>query len=252
MSNTRTYLWLAGLLLILGLSATDLHARRPKSRGEEAKTEQRSFDPNRLDGYRKDPKYHYDRDKIKLPKPREREEEREFTPAPRPRYSGPRWELGPLFKGIMWVLIIAVAIFLILQLFKVNFKSLFKKRSDKAKVVAVADIEEQPEDITKMEFEDLLQAAIDAGNFRIAVRLLYLRSLKLLTENGLIAWRQEKTNHQYLRELQDPSLKPKFGDVTLIFEYIWYGEVPVAKDEFNMARASFIEFEQSLRQKYAV
>ncbi len=253
-NSIERYLQMAGLGLLLLLGNPQLRAQGETAAATPATTEyhERSFDQARLEGYRNNPKYKYERDKPeppkRKPKPREQRTFRESRPV---HFDGPRGDFSGAVKVIFWVLIVGVATFLIFQLFKVNWRLLFKKRSDKAKVVAEQEIPIE-EDINRMEFEDLLQAAIDAGRFRVAVRLLYLRALRQLSDQALITWRKEKTNHEYIREIKDLGLRPVFSDVTLIFEYIWYGEFPVDKDDFNIARASFLQFEQTLRQKHAV
>lgn len=247
MNNINHLLRLCGLAIVLVLLSPRMQAQEAPSGYVE-----RSFDKGSLEGYRSDPDYQYHRDKPEPPKrkPKERKQ-REISESRPIQFDGPRADLSGLAKGIIWVVIIGVAVFVLAQLLKVNWKGLARKKSDKAKVAAETEIPIE-EDVTKMEFEDLLQSAIDAGKFRVAVRLLYLRTLRQLTDQGLIAWRKEKTNHEYLRELKDRNLRPAFSDVTLIFEYIWYGEFPVNKDDFNLARASFIQFEQTMRQHHAV
>lgn len=250
MNNIKAYLHIFCFLFLLGGFSSPILAQNDAN---EESFAVRKFDPDRLKSNRDNSKYQYHRDKPEPPnrksKPRKYRKVRDINA---PEIHAPRGDFSGLAKGIFWVFIVGIFIFVVFQLMKVNFKSLFKKRSDKAKVIAVDKIEEAEEDIHKMEFEDLVQQAIDQGRFRVAVRLLYLRTLRLLSEQSLIQWRHEKTNHEYLRELSDASLRPLFGDVTLIFEYTWYGEVPVDKDEFNLARASFLQFEQTLRTKYAV
>jgi hypothetical protein len=251
MNNTRHRLRVLGLAILLVAFAAPSMAfvavPQPSSDYQE-----RSFDQGKLKEYRENAKYQYHRDKPEPPKRKAKPREKRRVVESRPVYNeGPRTDFSGALKGLFWVLIIGAAIFVLFQLLKINFKGLLKKKSDKAKVVKETEIPVE-EDITKMEFEDLLQQAVDAGRYRVAVRLLYLRTLRQLTDQGLINWKPEKTNHDYLRELADKRLRPGFSDVTLIFEYIWYGEFPVNKDDFNLARASFIQFEQSLRQPHAV
>lgn len=252
MNNTSTLIRSLLAACLLWLTAPCVQGQAAAAPTDAPSTDVRKFDPGRLQRFRDDPDYQYHRDKPEPPRRKPKKREDLELPDARPvHYNGPRGDFSGLAKGIFWVLIVGVAAFIIMQLFKVNWASLLKKKSDKAKVVAETEIPVE-EDVTKMEFEDLVQAAVDAGRYRVAVRLLYLRALRQLNDQGVIVWRKEKTNHDYLREVKDPALRPAFSDVTLIFEYIWYGEFPVNKDEFNIARASFIQFEQTMRQSHAV
>jgi len=99
-----------------------------------------------------------------------------------------------------------------------------------------------------LELDDPIQVAIREGQFRKATRLLYLKALREMQSRSMITWRREKTNRDYLRELTRPELRPAFQDITYMFEYIWYGEIPVDRDNFNRAYTSFVEFDQQLRR----
>lgn len=253
MSNTERRIsllrhWALGLLILCTSQFSGM--AQDEERAPQAYQE-RHFNEGELAKYRGQSKYQYQRDKPeppkRKPKPREIEPKRKVSDYRPVHRDLPRGDFSGVAKGIIWVLIIAAAIFVIFQLFKINFKGLLKKKSDKAKVGKEVEIPVE-EDIHKMEFEDLVQTAVNAGNFRLAVRLLYLRALRQLSEQGMIQWKPDKTNHDYIRELKDKSLRQGFSDITLIFEYIWYGEFPVNRDDFNLARASFVQFEQSLRE----
>ena len=218
----------------------------PQVRAQSPKVEIRHFDPAKLDRFRNDPRFQYRRDTPKPPKKRPKRKEKREKQVNHRVYHSPI-DLSGIGKVILWILIIGGGVFLISQVLKVRFRKLLKKKSDEAEVVYVGELEDEV-DIRSMEFESLLDRAIREQRFRYAVRLLYLQSLRQLTERGLISWRQEKTNHQYLRELGNAFIRPKFSEVTFLFEYIWYGEFPVDKDHFNAARASFIQLEQAIRK----
>jgi hypothetical protein len=176
-------------------------------------------------------------------------EKRRSLRVPPPRNTGSA-NLGAIGKVVMWVLIIGAGLFLIIGILRVRFRKLVKKKSDEAEVVYSGELHDQ-EDIRDMEFESLLDKAINEKRYRYAVRLLYLQSLRQLHEGGQIRWSIDKTNHDYLRELKDRDLGPLFREVTLLFEYIWYGEFPVDKDHFYLARGSFVKLEQAMRKEYA-
>lgn len=67
-----------------------------------------------------------------------------------------------------------------------------------------------------------------AGDFRQAVRALYLGSLSFLASRDAISLARFKSNRDYAREiarrLRDrPDLPPLFADSVLAFERVWYG-----------------------------
>lgn len=247
MSNIKKYIGLTVCLLLL-LQADWGIAQVPTTGSSTYK--ERKFDPDRLERYRNNPDYRYERAQPEPPKP-PKDRTRTKWKAPEytaPNIDGPNVNFAGFIKVLFWVLIIAAAIFLLTQVLKVRFKGLVKKKSDEA-----VDIEEviDVEDIANMEFEDPIKMAIDGGQFRKAVRLLYLKALRELQDRSMIQWKREKTNRQYLRELKDRQLRPQFQDITFIFEYIWYGEFPVDRDHFNTAYSTFLQFDQALREKDA-
>lgn len=62
------------------------------------------------------------------------------------------------------------------------------------------------------------------GDYRSAVRFLYLSSLLLLEERGLLRYDRSKTNREVLRSVADqPDLKKPLHDVVEVFDQVWYG-----------------------------
>lgn len=102
------------------------------------------------------------------------------------------------------------------------------------------------DDILTMDLDAEIAAAENAGEHRKAVRLQYLRSLKLLSERGRIAWAPSKTNIDYLSELRGGALETEFRRITRIFEYAWYGEMELSRDQYERAASWFRDFNGSL------
>ncbi|GAA0539811.1 DUF4129 domain-containing protein [Chitinophaga japonensis] len=91
-------------------------------------------------------------------------------------------------------------------------------------------------------YEKQVQEAIAAGQFRLAVRYLYLQALRQLAERQLITLTRDKTNADYLRVLlQTPWHRP-FASLTRDYEYIWYGEVDVNAAQFSRIHGQFRQF----------
>ena len=93
-----------------------------------------------------------------------------------------------------------------------------------------------------------LAEAEAAGNYRLALRLGYLQLLKLLSDQNLIRWQPDKTNHAYLAELPGEHLRAPFRELTRQFEYVWYGELPLPAGLYQQARAGQQGFRQALGQ----
>jgi hypothetical protein len=62
------------------------------------------------------------------------------------------------------------------------------------------------------------------GEYRSAVRYLYLSSLLLLDERGLLRYDRTRTNREYLRTVSDsPELVQPLTEVIEVFDNVWYG-----------------------------
>ncbi|MNK38469.1 hypothetical protein D3C87_570600 [compost metagenome] len=151
----------------------------------------------------------------------------------------------------MWPLILkysTIAICIVLIVFVV-FKLAgvdFKWFSGKSKTVEVP-YDESLENIHEISFDDEISRTLQKGNYRLAVRLLYLQTLKHLTDKEIIDWQPNKTNLAYVYEMQGENGHEAFANLTYQFEYIWYGDFPVDKVAFTQIQESFQQFNGLLR-----
>ena len=72
------------------------------------------------------------------------------------------------------------------------------------------------------------QARSDEGDYRAAVRYLYLSTLLRLEERGLLRYERALTNREVLRRVaHDPTLATVLRDVVDVFDRVWYGYQPL-------------------------
>lgn len=72
------------------------------------------------------------------------------------------------------------------------------------------------------------------GDYRTAVRYLYLSALLLLEERGLLRYDRTLTNREYLRSIaHKPELAVVLRDVIEVFDRVWYGFQPLAAAEYS-------------------
>lgn len=142
-------------------------------------------------------------------------------------------------------LILALLIFLLLRFFlKVNSRTFISGQKETASFQFTED-----EQIIKNENIDVLIAnAIEQKNYRLAIRYYYLLSLKYLTEKQVIIWQQEKTNEDYITEIESDTLKQSFKNITRIYDYVWYGEFNVDQLRFESLKTPFETLNKSIKQ----
>ncbi|HRK54595.1 MAG TPA: DUF4129 domain-containing protein [Cyclobacteriaceae bacterium] len=101
------------------------------------------------------------------------------------------------------------------------------------------------ENIHEMDFDKLIQDALTQQKYREGIRLVFLQSLKLLTDKQYIHWHAGKTNHDYVDELNSGELKANFNELSFYFDYAWYGNFPIREEAFTKTQQLF----HSLKEK---
>lgn len=149
---------------------------------------------------------------------------------------------GGFLKYVVIGILSAGLIFIVIKFLGLDMKIFLGK----SKSIALP-FSESLENIHGINFNDEIEKAIVNSNYRLAVRLYYLHTLKRLNDQSLISWQPEKTNHTYIGEIEDPSLKLKFSRLTTQFEYIWYGEFAIDKENFGSIQSDFMQFNTSGR-----
>jgi hypothetical protein len=79
------------------------------------------------------------------------------------------------------------------------------------------------------------EAHSQRGDYRNAVRYLYLSTLLLLEDHGVLRFDRSRTNREYLRSVAGrPELFATLQSVVDVFDRVWYGFQPL--DEAGYAR----------------
>ncbi|WP_276367602.1 hypothetical protein [Chryseolinea sp. H1M3-3] len=145
---------------------------------------------------------------------------------------------------ILWYgLSLAAIVVVIMILLRVNAFKVFYA-GEGASTLSYHVLEE---DIHNLDFDKLIREAIGQRDYRKAIRLLFLQSLKLLADKNLIQWEQGKTNHDYLSELTGEELKRGFKDLNYYFEYAWYGNFAVSNEMFLKVQRTFMEWRSRIQ-----
>ena len=95
------------------------------------------------------------------------------------------------------------------------------------------------------DIESLIRQALDSGDYRLAVRYQFLLCLKMLKEGEWIRWQPQKTNHDYIEEIENHELRGLMSQAVRIYDYIWYGNFPLDQASYAKAVVGY----ESLRTK---
>jgi hypothetical protein len=151
-------------------------------------------------------------------------------------------QAASVFKYVIIGLAAIMIVYVIFKLIGIDLLRIFKKNPTTVEVPYTESIE----NIHEINFDEAIENALLIKDYRLAVRLLYLRSLKQLSDSNLINWKLGKTNSTYLNEIADTEQRRQFSIVTRQFEYVWYGDFPVDGQSFQNINAIFQEFKNRL------
>jgi hypothetical protein len=149
------------------------------------------------------------------------------------------------FQTLLWLLIIGgFAGFIIWYLAGSNV-SLFRK---KAKATDDEDRDQmETENIFAINYQKEIDKAARQENYRLAVRLMFLRLLKNLSEKNIIQYSQGKTNFDYLLQLHPTRYYKDFFRITRNYEYSWYGQFEVNEQAYRIIRNDFDNLDRQLK-----
>jgi len=83
------------------------------------------------------------------------------------------------------------------------------------------------------------------GDYRNAIRYLYLSSLLVLDEQGLLRYDRSRTNREYLRSISSrPELANPLRDVIDVFDRVWYGFESVDEQTYRSYRERVEELQE--------
>lgn len=230
-------------VVILFLGSFSLHAipeTKKTLKYDTASIVKREPSPDKQSEYNDDEAWRYDRDKTT---------ETKSEPTVFDRMWNGFWEnvLESMQGGnherkfnpwtILWILIIvAIIVLVILKLTNTGVSTLFSGRAHKAEKT---DATLEDVDIHAIDYEKQIAEAISKRDYRLAVRLWFLRTLKSFSDKELVNWKIDKTNSDYYYELSGTAYQKEFGEVSNVYDYIWYGEFPVDESSYSKAEGKF-------------
>ena len=138
---------------------------------------------------------------------------------------------------ILWILIlVTIVVLVILKVTDSGLSTIFSGKSKKNESIdaALEDV-----DIHGIDYEKQISQALASRDYRLAVRLWFLRTLKTFSDKELLHWKIDKTNSDYYYELSGTNYQQDFGEVSKVYDYIWYGEFPVDENSYSKAEDKF-------------
>lgn len=92
------------------------------------------------------------------------------------------------------------------------------------------------ENIYEINFEKEIEALLSQQNYPLAIRLIYLQTLRYLADQGRINWQPSKTPTDYLYEIKGTAGKEAFRHLTGYFLKIRYGNFEAGEALYNKVK----------------
>lgn len=150
--------------------------------------------------------------------------------------------LGGLLKPLPYILIALAVVFIAVQLAGADLTTMLR-RNRRGRVGDAEEVEEQLESI---DLEGRLAEAEGKHDWQRAVRWRYLLALREMERREFVVYKVGRTNREYLRALAHGELRDRFAEMTRLFEYVWYGRIPVDATEYQKVREIFVRYNSYL------
>ena len=105
-------------------------------------------------------------------------------------------------------------------------------------MVGDAQLDDDPEaNLTAKTALDQAGGLARGGDYRTAVRYMYLSALLWLDERNVLRYDRALTNREYLdRVRENPALRARMAPIVDTFDRVWYGHVPIDAAAFEAYR----------------
>tara|TARA_R110002167_G_scaffold27871_12_gene94584 strand:- start:877 stop:1587 length:711 start_codon:yes stop_codon:yes gene_type:complete len=147
------------------------------------------------------------------------------------------------FFQILPYLLIGILLYILIKFFLNVNANVLRQAKAEGSLVSLSD-EEQI--IKHEDIQELIRKAVLEKDYRSAIRYYYLLILKKMGERELILWAQQKTNDDYIKELQSSDLLIPFNTITRLYDYIWYGSFALDEAKYLKARQAFLNLHKKL------
>ncbi|MEM6773123.1 MAG: hypothetical protein AAF597_21280, partial [Bacteroidota bacterium] len=161
------------------------------------------------------------------------------------------WQID-FSSGTTWIIFLALLGLLGFIIYRILGDVSLRKRTrgeaEEQDEINIEDIEEE-QLVAQGVSLSLLERAERAQQFDVAVRLLYIQSLKELQDAGLIKYRKDFSNRDYQNQLRGSDVLEDFQTVTYAYERYWFGKYPIDRLSYRNTYQRFQALNERIRAK---
>ena len=146
-------------------------------------------------------------------------------------------------RGLLWVLLVVLLSVLGVFLWRTLKRHKERKPATSSEVIPVVpdltDDHIKADELPADQWMVMAKELADRGEFRLALRALYLSILSHLAENEMITIAKHKSNRDYKRELgrrghEREGLLAVFSENVKVFDRSWYGMHKVTQEDLEL------------------
>jgi hypothetical protein len=146
------------------------------------------------------------------------------------------------FRWFIYCSLVGILLFAIYKIVSGNRMHLFyKTRAGNQPATG-----ENGTDIYDEDLDAKITEAVGQHDFRMGVRYLFLKALRLLSDEELIRFHVQSTNREYAEQLSGHPLEKDFGFLAYAYEHVWYGDRPLSEPQFERVMGRFQDFYRSI------
>ena len=146
--------------------------------------------------------------------------------------------LIPIFQIILIIIVVAILVVLVVYISRQMRQNNIHVKDDDT----FWQIDLSKSDQADRILQERLDTATQNMDYTVAIRLKYLQALNELNRVNLVVWRKDKTNSDYINELQDFTQKAEFTLLTNYYENSWFGKFIPTKSTYQNISAAFSSF----------
>jgi hypothetical protein len=216
---------------IENISDSERHFNAPLTQGVNIPEKLRRIPKQQIDRFLRDADYAYANDSA-------------YWRTDPPPKEGPvtRFLSGKIFQWIFFLAIVAIVLFGLYRLaLENNMGGFFGRWVKSVKTPDMENPEGEPENL------DLLISKYQSeGNYRHAIRYLYLRLIKTAIESRHIQIGESSTNAVIARGFKNQKESADFQYLATAFEYVFYGGFSPAYPVYENLKSKFDRFQETL------
>ncbi len=158
----------------------------------------------------------------------------------------PGWFLKMLLSRItrwtMLILFLLVIAYGIYRLAKENSFPLMHGHRKKERETGTTAL---PEYESMGDLDKAINRFTEEGDFRMAVRYMYIRLIRVAFEKNSISFKSSSTNSEIVEAFRDPQQSRDFRLLATAYEYVFYGGFAPAREQFDVLQQKFSAFHKN-------